>query len=251
MPTYTVLQFTGGNNETYNVYYPFFSTNSPAGKTTPYGATVPPPPQWWEPTMKIYEPPSMMVFAADGAFADSTQQQAAISGLNGTVLGSIENAVVTGIARGSIMGWQYRYGTIEPYANNANVATVTIQSGGNALGLGGSYLFSLRLADAPMTVPQVPVPPLGMKPMTFMVTSPVPMQPTLPDLLTFSWFYPSGGTWSAFANFLHNGAGYDVTIDGRAYALPYDDQGGFSTDLSSTWSSSGPPSTIAITLGAW
>lgn len=261
--TYTVLQFTGGNNETYNIYYPFFSTNSPAGKLTPFGAPVPPPPIWWlqlasgTPSgLTIYEPPSVMVFAADGAFADSVQQQSYNPSLNAAVLGSMENAIVTGIARGCARNWVFKYGTVYPGTGGQNtyVGDVGLAQGETVSGLSvNGYMYSLQLADAPMTViwwpPALP-PPFGPA-NWFLVTSPVPLQPTTQDLLTFSRFYPGGGTWSGYAYFFHNGTGQAITIDGRAYALPYDDQGGFSTDLSSTWTSGGTPSTATITLGPW
>jgi len=258
--TYTVLQFTGGNNETYNVYYPFFSTNSPAGKTTPFGAAVPPPPQWWGPDsgMTCYDPPSVMVFGASGVFADSVQQSA-ITGVNGPLLGAIENVIVTGLSRGCATNWQFKYGTVvvpnSAYPTSAVVTLEPPETSPELVLIEGCYMFSLQLADAPMTVALVPPPVVPGSPPTFApffnVSSPVPMQPTTQDLLTFAQFYPNGGTWSAFANFLHNGAGQTITINGRAYALPFDDQGGFSSDLSSTWTAGGTPSTATIILGPW
>jgi Ca2+-binding RTX toxin-like protein len=108
------------------------------------------------------------------------------------------------------------------------------------------YLSSFQIANVPMT----PAIPAGPPVTTFSVTSPLPIPPTATDLLTFAQHYPTGGTWSAFANFLHNGAGYDISIDGRAYALPFDDQGGFSSDLNAATSVANPAS-ISITLGPW
>jgi hypothetical protein len=49
---------------------------------------------------------------------------------------------------------------------------------------------------------------------------------------------------------LHNGAGQEITIDGRAYALPFDDQGGFSSDLNAATSAANPAS-VSIVLGPW
>ncbi len=251
--TYTVLQFTG-NNEVYNIYYPFFTTNSGLGKLTPNGTPVPPPPAWWNPTqgLKFFESPSSMVFGADGVFADNTQQNtSAPNRPNSAIQGGIENVMVTALARGYATTWQFLNGTIsqQPPVNGvfAKTATVTLTTGKTSTITSTLYMSSYQIANVPMS-PQVTA---GAPPATtFTVTSPLPIPPTAPDLLTFSQFYPTGGTWSAFANFLHNGAGYDVTIDGRAYALPFDDQGGFSSDLNSTAANGVIPS-AQITLGAW
>lgn len=250
--TYTALQFTG-NGETYNIYYPFFTTNSPAGKTTPFGAAVPAPPAWWAPPqgLKFFEPPSSMVFSADGVFADNTQQAASAPGSpNATVLGAIENVVATALARGYATTWQFLTGTVSNSLVNGafpTTATVTLAAGGTTAGLTNTmYMSSFQIANVPMT-PNIPAgPPVS----TFTVNSPLPIPPTAQDLLTFSQFYPAGGTWSAFANFLHNGAGYDITIDGRAYALPFDDQGGFSSDLNAATSTTTPAS-VSIIMGPW
>lgn len=245
--TYTVLQFTGGASETYNIFYPFFTTNAPAGKNTPFDKPVPPPPVWWLPSMRIFEPPSAMVFGADGVFADSAQQQGHYPGLNAAVLGGIENVVVTALARGSATALKYRHGSIDPLVVHRK-ANVTLQAGEDTAGLvSGSYMFSYQISQVPM-VAGIP----GGAPVTsFYVSSPRKILPTVTDLLTFSEFYPAGGTWSAFANYLHNGTGTKVTIDGRAYALPYDDQGGFSTDLNSDWIFGQTPAAVTVTLGPW
>jgi hypothetical protein len=250
--TYTVLQFTGGG-QTFNIYYPFFTTNSVATKTTPFGAIVPPPPSWWAPAqgLKYFEPPSAMVFGADGVFADNTQQATSAPGNpNATLLGALENVVVTALARGTATALQYREGTIvqAPPVNGqfARTATVNLSSGTTAGLTSTMYMASFQIANVPMS----PVIPGGSPTSTFTVTSPLPIPPTAGDLLTFSQFYPDGGTWSAFAAFLHNNAGYSVMIDGRAYALPFDDQGGFSSDLNAATSPTAPAA-VTITMGAW
>jgi len=242
--TYTVMQFTGGNSETYNLYYPFFSTNSPAGKTTPFGAAVPPPPAWWAPTkgLMYYAPPSMMVFGASGVFADNTQQPL-IAPNSSAVLGAIENVVVTALERGYATTWKFLQGGITP-GTPATTATVSLSGGGTTAGLVDQMdMASFQIANIPMTASI----PAGAAVSSFSVSSPLDILPTTPDLLTFSQFYPAGGTWSAFANFLHDPA---VTIDGRAYALPFDDQGGFSSDLNAVTSVASPAS-VLVTLGPW
>jgi|GEM_PF-1725680 len=242
--TYTVLQFTGGNSETYNLYYPFFSTNSPAGKTTPFGAAVPPPPAWWAPTkgLMYYAPPSMMVFGASGVFADNTQQPLTAPN-SSAVLGAIENVIVTALGRGYATTWKFLQGGISP-GNPATTATVSLGGATTTAGLVDQMdMASFQIANIPMTVSL----PAGAPVSSFSVSSPLDILPTTPDLLTFSQFYPAGGTWSAFANFLHNPA---VTIGGRAYALPFDDQGGFSSDLNAATSVASPAS-VMVTLGPW
>ena len=205
--TYTVLQFTG-NNETYNIYYPFFTTNSPAGKKTPFAADVPPPPAWWTPAqgLKYFEPPSAMVFGADGVFADNTQQAAsAPNHPNAAIQGAIENVIATALARGYATTWQYREGTVVQTVPSPFPKTATINlTSGNTTGLTNTmFVSSFQIANVPMT----PVIPSGSPVTSFTVNSPLPIPPTAPtpDLLTFSQFYPKGGIWSAFANFLHNG----------------------------------------------
>jgi hypothetical protein len=242
--TYTVLQFTGGNGEAYNLYYPFFSTNSAAGKTTPFGADVPPPPAWWTPLkgLMYYAPPSMMVFGASGVFADNTQQPLTAPNTS-AVLGAIENVIVTALGRGYATTWKFLQGGITP-GNPATTATVSLSGGATTAGLvDGMDMASFQIANIPMTASIPAGAPVG----SFSVSSPQAILPTTPDLLTFSQFYPAGGTWSAFANFLHNPA---VTIDGRAYALPFDDQGGFSSDLNAATSVASPAS-VLVTLGPW
>lgn len=245
--TYTVLQFTGGAKETYNIYYPFFSTNSPAGKLSPLGEPVPPPPAWWAPAQGLmyYAPPSMMVFGASGVFADNVQQAPAAP--NSTaVLGAIENVIVTALARGHATTWQFLNGTITPGATDNTTATVTLAGKDTTakLSAGSWYMASFQISNVPMTATFATGAPAVTQ---FPVTSPLPILPTSPDLLTFSQFYPAGGTWSAFANFLHNPA---VSIGGRAYGLPFDDQGGFSSDLNSANSVTAPAS-ASIVLGPW
>lgn len=244
--TYTVLQFTGGAKETYNIYYPFFSTNSAADKLSPFGVAVPPPPAWWAPAQGLmyYAPPSLMVFGASGVFADNVQQAPAAP--NSTaVLGAIENVIVTALARGHATTWQFLKGTITPGADNTS-ATVTLAGKDTtaALSAGSWFMSSFQISNVPMTATFATGAPAVTQ---FPVTSPLPILPTSPDLLTFSQFYPAGGTWSAFANFLHNPA---VSIGGRAYGLPFDDQGGFSSDLNSANSVTAPAS-ASIVLGPW
>jgi len=243
--SYTVLQFIGGNSEVYNLYYPFFSTNAAAGKTTPLGAAVPPPPAWWAPAQGLmyYAPPSLMVFGASGVFADNTQQQPSAPNNSAAVLGAIENAIATALARGYATSWQFLQGSIAPN-RPATTAQVTLSTGATTAGLeDGMDMAAFQIVNIPMAVSI----PSGAPVSSFGVSSPLDILPTNPGLLTFSQFYASGGTWSAFADFLHDPT---VSIGGRAYALPFDDQGGFSSDLNAA-SSVASPASACITLGPW
>jgi len=183
-----------------------------------------------------------MVFGASGVFADNTQQPL-IAPNSSAVLGAIENVIVTALARGYATSWKFLQGGITP-GNPATTATVSLAGGATTAGLVDQMdMASFQIANIPMTVSL----PDGAPSASFSVSSPLNILPTTPDLLTFSQFYPAGGTWSAFANFLHDPA---VTIDGRAYALPFDDQGGFSSDLNAATSVASPAS-VLVTLGPW
>jgi hypothetical protein len=254
MSSYTIVQFTG-HGETYNIFYPFFTTNSPAGKKTPFGDPVPPPPTWWNSVNGLapFEPPSQMVFAANGVFADGFVQSTL--GVyphppNAAILGALENVIVTALARGYATTWQFLQGEVVqgPQVNGQFPRTATVNlTSGNTTGLTNQmYISSFQIANVPLT----PSIPSGSPVTSFPVSSPVPIPPAVADLLTFARHYPPGGTWSAFANFLHNGAGHEITIDGRAYALPFDDQGGFSSDLNAATSAANPAS-VSIVLGPW
>ncbi len=84
--------------------------------------------------------------------------------------------------------------------------------------------------------------------------SPMPFQPFNAGLLLFSNFYPMlgatpEGAWNTYSYYFHNGnAGQNIpTIDGRGYAFPFDDNGGYSSDLDVTMTASTAVS-IDVTL---
>lgn len=76
------------------------------------------------------------------------------------------------------------------------------------------------------------------------IHSPQPLLPLSTNILTFTNFYPTDATfnpigqWNAYSYFFHQGdPKHGVaapTIDGRGYAFPFDDNGGYSSDLSVT-----------------
>jgi hypothetical protein len=130
---YTVFEFTGtgkkyngidnsltpstngtGTSSVYQIFYPFFSTNaatSPSNNALTANGT-PPPPEWWKPNydtslgnIDIISPASNMVFACAGSFADSKYQESAYKKIvapleDDTVLGNLENQLVTMLNRG-------------------------------------------------------------------------------------------------------------------------------------------------------
>lgn len=172
--SYNVLQFTSPNtSDIYNVFCPFFSTNSSFCDPAYVPADVPPPPAFFSPQLNILEAPSQMVFACDGVFNDAVQRFAPGSPQQ-IALGALENVVAAALMRDAFAG--------------------------------------------------------------------------LPN---WTNLYPPNGTWSAYAGFLHNGTvnTAPIVVDGLAYGFAYDDQGGFSSDLNSTWT--GTPTTVSIALNTW
>jgi hypothetical protein len=71
---YTVLRFidytngSANSNLTIDIYYPYFTTNSPAGKVDPFGNDVPPPPAWFTQAEGNFKTPSLQVFGGAGIF---------------------------------------------------------------------------------------------------------------------------------------------------------------------------------------
>jgi hypothetical protein len=269
--TYAVLQMANtSTDESYNIFYPYFTTNSPATKTDPFGNPVPAPPAWMFSGSYLSggsESPSQMVFAADGVFANSAQAPegappaGAYTGIP-TALGSLENQIVTALARGYARTWQ-TVENAEPGTVSPDGKTVTYQlpkgtlSGAtptNTLSV-GMNVSSWKIFSVPMEITSIDV---AKDQITVTTPETFTGNPPVNDMLLFFDMYPDGQQWSGYAKFLHNLMGYDVMIDGRAYALPYDDNGGFSTTLSSVYNPTvpltGSGSTAAratVTLGNW
>ncbi|WP_422355952.1 beta-1,3-glucanase family protein [Roseivirga pacifica] len=85
--------------------------------------------------------------------------------------------------------------------------------------------------------------------------SPIPFKPFNTGILLFSNFYPLKdneplGEWNIYSYYFHNGVlGLDIpTIDGRGYAFPFDDNGGYSSDLTLNLGSNNPTGILDITL---
>ncbi|MBO3700424.1 beta-1,3-glucanase family protein [Roseivirga sp. E12] len=80
---------------------------------------------------------------------------------------------------------------------------------------------------------------------SIILKSPMPFSPFNAGILLFSNFYPMNkktpdGAWNMYSYYFHNGnLGADTpTIDGRGYAFPFDDNGGYSSDLDVTMTAS-------------
>jgi hypothetical protein len=81
---------------------------------------------------------------------------------------------------------------------------------------------------------------------SFTVTSAKEILAQNDQYLAFSNFYEGIQAENSYAKFFHSDS---VSIKGRAYAMPFDDQGGFSSTLTSEWTTI--PTSLTITLGAW
>lgn len=264
LSTYTVLQFTNSETkEVYNIYYPYFTSNSPPGKTDPFGNNVPPPPQWW--ALKAPRlSPSQMVFAANTVFADNgirTYPKESKEG-NPQTLGSLENTIATALARGLGTTWQFgNNATYNPPSTNNQQASWTLPKGAydpikDKISV-GMNVTSWAINGVPMTISAIAVDSNGDATITVKTTGTFPPG-VFTDLLTFFSPYESGQTWSAYSAFMHNMVAkspggtdfYQNFINGNAYALPFDDNGGFSSTIASTVNDSQAIATT-ITLSPW
>lgn len=265
LSTYTVLQFTNSTtSEVYNIYYPYFATNSPAGKTDPFGNTVPQPPQWWA----LQAPrlsPSEMVFASNTVFADNGKQFANSYNGNQSTLGSLENIIGTALARGVGTTWQFGNGATFNPGTSQQASWTLPKAAYDAIKDNisvGMNVTSWKIFSVPMTISAITVDPTsGNATITVTTTSSFGSTGAITDLLTFFSPYQTGQKWSAYSAFMHNlipnpnaspggPATYQNFIGGRAYALPYDDNGGFSSTITSI-NPVAPDGGLTITLSPW
>lgn len=244
----------------YNIYYPFFKTNNtPSTHSSFNGKPLPPPPAWWydtitgKGTLTPTESPSQMVFAGNGIFAD-TFWQLGVSGVTSQtdLLGNLENQINVALNRGHANTWFTLVGSIAPgtkdpatghYKTTLSLSkkTYTQQNLPNTTASVTVGMQAISYAAAiPLTVSKV------IDATTLELTSPVPILAYNPLYVTFASFYPSGETWNEYGHFFHQDT---ISIEGRAYALSFDDQGGFSSTLTSLWTTA--PSTLEILLGNW
>jgi hypothetical protein len=224
---YYVIQFTSGANDSYNVYYPFFSTNSNA-KTTLYGANAPPPPpSWWvPPQLDPNASPTFMVFAAAGVFADNAFQPSSTYSGNAGTLGDLENQIDAAMIRGAATSQVTTMGMVpgaQQMTPTNGVYTATATVADNSQIKVGMYVKGPGFTG-PTTVASI-----GPDKTQITLQSSIPIFPINESPLTFASFYQPGGTWSYYGEFFHDPA---VSVDGLAYGTPFDDQGGFSSDIS-------------------
>lgn len=94
------------------------------------------------------------------------------------------------------------------------------------------------------------------------VYSPQAVVPINTNILTFSTFYPTDSNysplleWNAYAAFFHTGlnGGNAPTVDGKGYAFAFDDNGGYSSDITVNLPSTeenGVVVTVSLTLLPW
>jgi hypothetical protein len=279
--TYAVLQFKDAatppaDTGTYNIFYPYFTTNSPVGKQDPFGKDVPPPPAYFTlgnslQALVNYMPPSEMIFGAAGVFADQKAQAVLYPSQNQTVLADLQRDVAAALIRG--------YGTTLVATSNAVAAadlptftpdqmdarkgTWTLTSAGDvalaATIQPGMYLSSFRSLNYPMLIDSV-TPVAGQVKIAATAVNDLPSY--APDNLQFFHLYESGSVYDAYSAFFQNKGdfttslidGQTVNIDGRAYGDPYSDYMDFSSDIEALPSLTGPSTQTAvlqITLDPW
>jgi hypothetical protein len=161
----------------YQVFYPYFSTNSTASPNsnafTPGG--VPAPPKWWNPAylsgggqLNWLTSPSQMVFACDGVFADDVYQEQYFVTEKGdgnwhhSVLGDIENQMSSWLNRGvspttnleNRVGFLSGLNLIRVDLSQKASGTATTVTPHGTSGVGVSYLPSQLTAA-------IPSPPAG------------------------------------------------------------------------------------------
>ncbi len=89
---------TGTDPNTYDIYYPFFTTNAPASSVYTPLFPLAAPPSWITAEGQQDESASQMLFACDAIFADNVSR--GLSGTASAVLGDLENSVSAAFNRG-------------------------------------------------------------------------------------------------------------------------------------------------------
>jgi hypothetical protein len=247
--TYNVLQFTG-SGQTYNVYFPYFTTNCAAMPgVLNTGVALAPPPTWWTGNLPTAMPATAMALGCTGVFSDSAFQ----AGVTNTdLLGNLENQVVSLITRGvtptnnNLVSFQAQFSAAN-ITNNQATVTVTPFPTGLAAGMD----VVKQIAAQPSNIVSV-----DSANNQFVLTSSVDaLLPVNNCLFICGDFYPDAGTNTAgysniYSNFLHNGSGFCSAplINNIGYGYAYDDQGGYSNDVTANYDTNNSL-TIGIFLG--
>lgn len=239
--TYLVFNFTSTTtSDTASFMYPYFTTNSPGGKTYPVAnggvfSNVPAPPAGWSyltPTSA-----SQMIFGASNVFASGTALDM-----------SLQNMVAAALSRGTATTWQTTWGT-----SASNVATVGSINGNTLVwnvdttGLNlqnGMNVISWKNFSFPMTITGFDAASITVE----TIAGYGGLQAGATDFLTFQNFYQQGQVFNAYSMYFHNP---QVFIDGLAYAISYDDNGGFSTTVSVPNVQAATTPSITVTLTPW
>ncbi len=258
-------------NTAFNIYFPFWNTNT-------YNPNLQSPPAW-----AAYQnvPASVMVLAAEGVFADNSTQPVpagADAAKYVVLLGALENQVVAAITRGianlpaNPQNWGNGTSPIQT-APSIEIGTTSLKPGqvyyylltaSNANGESFAGLEFNMMTIAPNQCIQInweampssatfinvyrgtnsyaeneliaQVANIGAVPPTSYIDNGSTIKQASPPM-----YFPTGIPSSSYDQFFHLTS---VSLNGAAYAGPYDDQGG----QSSTLSTANPTATI-ITLG--
>ena len=268
---YAVLNFVDYTNGTPNpnlsfaIYYPYFTTNSPANKRDPFNNPVPAPPSWYGQNQANFDAPSLSVFGGAGVFqpgaymGEPTFEDAyndlgrdvavALSrGYASTFLSTSEP--INNLSNPNLPVFQYS--NVDNTAGNWTMPTTVYDSLGGKV-TSGMVVSSFVSFDSPMTVTGVATAGSNT------VVSVVPYAPGMPfikpgsdrDNLQFVTFadsnsrYPSSNnpipfnlyesfiqSRGDFANGVSNGTGSEkVNIDGLGYGYAFSDFMGLSSTI--------------------
>lgn len=239
---YNVLQFTSTPaTETYNVYFPYFTTNcSGFPDTLDPNVTLEAPPSWWTGNLPTTMPATAMVLACAGTFSDSKYQP---NIQNSTLLGNLENQVVSILTRGlspvinNFISFSTQFSAAQIQYNQVSITD-----------LPKNTLFSTnmsivkQISAQPTTIVSSNV--AGNDTVQIIITDPVGQLLPVPECLFLCGnFYPdtetSAGFSNIYSNYLHNGLSGCVAplLNNIGYGYAFDDQGGYSNDVTATYDS--------------